>query len=262
MLTASFPTLVVRETAHRGRGLFLADNSAEIRAGTPLLCEAALAACRLTGASSISPWLVAAQLVDALLSSRSSAVLAVLQTLEPRSVNSEEAPDAEAATAVATLRQRSFSVSDAELHRLLRVVAQNAMALDGSQALFPRASMCNHSCMPNATQQGLRRADGALCVVLRAVAPIKPGDEVVISYIDDLTASLPERAESLAHGLPYFAFAEWRGAERGALSPPEGLPRAPTVERRAKAFVDFFVRGEGAHPPLAPVWDSRGWVVV
>lgn len=68
-----------------------------------------------------------------------------------------------------------------------------------------------------------------------------------------LTSAYLLDAESLAHGLPYFEFAEWRGAERGALSPPKGLPRAPTVEQRAKAFVDFFSRGEGAHPPLAPV---------
>ena len=63
-------------------------------------------------------------------------------------------------------------------------------------------------------------------------------------------------AESIAHNLPYFEFAEWRGAERGALSPPKGLPRARTVERCAKAFVDFFSCGEGAHPPLAPVGTS------
>ena len=67
-----------------------------------------------------------------------------------------------------------------------------------------------------------------------------------------LTSAYLLDAESLAHDLPYFEFAEWRGAERGNLLPPKGLPRAPSVERCAKAFVDFFSCGEGAHPPLAP----------
>ena len=66
-----------------------------------------------------------------------------------------------------------------------------------------------------------------------------------------LTSIYLLNAESLAHDLPYTKFAEWRGAERGALSPPEDLPRAATVEKRAKAFVDFFTSGEGARPPLA-----------
>lgn len=72
-----------------------------------------------------------------------------------------------------------------------------------------------------------------------------------------LTCAYLLDAESLAHDLPYFEFAEWRSAERGALSPPEGLPRAPAVEQRAKVFVDFFSRGEGAHPPLAPLGERR-----
>ena len=39
-----------------------------------------------------------------------------------------------------------------------------------------------------------------------------------------LTSAYLLDAESLAHGLPYFEFAEWRGAERGALS--SRLPKA------------------------------------
>ena len=80
-----------------------------------------------------------------------------------------------------------------------------------------------------------------------------------------LTSAYLLNAESLVHEAPYFVFAEWRGAERGSLSPPEGLPRAPTVERRAKAFVDFFSRDQGALPPLAPrpAEESRGeWVMI
>ena len=73
------------------------------------------------------------------------------------------------------------------------------------------------------------------------------------TFVLGLTSAYLLHAESLAHDLPYFRFAEWRGAERGALLPPEGLPHAATVEQHAKAFVDFFSCGEGAHPPLAPL---------
>ena len=51
---------------------------------------------------------------------------------------------------------------------------------------------------------------------------------------------------------PYFEFVEWRPAERGALEPVEGLPPLASVERRARAYIDFFRSGEGAHPPAAP----------
>ena len=55
-----------------------------------------------------------------------------------------------------------------------------------------------------------------------------------------------------AHDLPYLEFAEWHSAERGAFLPADGLPPAASVERRAKAFVDFLTNGEGARAPLAP----------
>jgi hypothetical protein len=52
--------------------------------------------------------------------------------------------------------------------------------------------------------------------------------------------------------LPYLEFAEWHSAERGAFVPADGLPPAASVERRAKAFVDFLTSGEGGRAPLAP----------
>ena len=51
---------------------------------------------------------------------------------------------------------------------------------------------------------------------------------------------------------PHLEFAEWLSSERGALLSPEGLPPAASVERRARAFTDFFSRGDGARPPIAP----------
>ena len=65
-----------------------------------------------------------------------------------------------------------------------------------------------------------------------------------------LTSAYLLDAESLHE--PYFEFAAWRTAERGALCPAEGLPPSASVERRARAFVDFFRCGEGAQPPVAP----------
>jgi hypothetical protein len=59
------------------------------------------------------------------------------------------------------------------------------------------------------------------------------------------------------HDLPYLEFAEWHSAERGAFLPADGLPPAASVERRAKAFVDFLTSGEGGRAPLAPA-RSRG----
>ena len=59
-------------------------------------------------------------------------------------------------------------------------------------------------------------------------------------------------AESDALGLPHMEFAEWHAAERGALVPPEGLPPAASVDRRARAFTGFFSHGEGSRPPIAP----------
>ena len=60
-----------------------------------------------------------------------------------------------------------------------------------------------------------------------------------------------------AHDLPYLEFAEWHSAERGAFLPADDLPPAASVERRAKAFVDFLTSGEGGRAPLAPA-RSRG----
>jgi hypothetical protein len=78
--------------------------------------------------------------------------------------------------------------------------------------------------------------------------------EVVLRYAFavGLTSACLLEAESAHHELEHLELAEWRSEERGAMQPPEGLPPAPSVERRARAFVDFFSRGEGARPPIAP----------
>ena len=225
--------VAVRETGvqGQGRGLYLADESVGVDAGAPLLCEAALVACTLEGGPLDRPWLLAAQLVEELLEARATAG-AELATLEPRSAADAVVPNDEADelnAAVDQLRQctSAQAVSNAELTRLLLVVARNAMALEGCQALCPRASMINHSCSPNATHQGFRRAsDKTLCVCIRAVRSIREGEQITISYVDDLATSVRERTASLAH----HGFA----AELRPCDPPlEGwlLPAAETVRR-------------------------------
>ena len=223
--------VAVRDTGveGQGRGLYLAGESVD--AGAPLLCEAALVSHTLQGAPINRPWLLAAQLVEELLEVRTTAG-AELATLEPRAAADAVAPNDEADelnAAVDQLRQctSAQAVSDAELKRLLLVVARNAMALEGCQALCPRASMINHSCSPNATHQGFRRAsDKTLCVCIRAVRNIQEGEQITISYVDDLATSVRERTASLAH---HGFEAEHRPCDAAL----EGwiLPAAETVRR-------------------------------
>lgn len=194
--------VVVRPTGTKGRGLFAVRPFA---AGEPVLCEPVLAASPVVAAASAGPWDVAAELVAALLILRREAAA---QDLE-----SEGAADgAPSAAHVARVRLACASrvdvadVSDGEIMRLLHAVARNALGLRtaGStgalhQALCLRGSMLNHSCTPNCTHLGFQPAAGTLALCVRAVAPVAAGDELTISYIDDLVAPLAERAEALAH---------------------------------------------------------------
>ena len=184
----------VRDSGERGRGLFATRGFA---AGSPVLCEAALASSPLPAPSlDASSWRVAASLARVLLE---RGLAGKTRGLEPRSAV-ETSADAEEAEEVAALREAAAAASEPaeEARRLLHVVARNAFALLGEQALCPRAAMINHSCSPNATQTGFRTPDGALCVCVRAVTAIEPGEEVVISYVADLTAPPAERALALA----------------------------------------------------------------
>ena len=189
--------LRIGETPAKGRGLFIAET---VEAGTPLLCEAALAAHSLEGLPANKPWQVAARLAAGLIDAKSAAVDAAVGTLEPRQLADAIIPDGEAGDIAAAAAALPDTVPIDERTRLLHVVARNALCLENHQALCPRASMVNHSCMPNATHQHFRRTrDGALCVCLRAVRPIQAGDEITISYIEDLACPPAERAQGLAH---------------------------------------------------------------
>ena len=82
--------------------------------------------------------------------------------------------------------------------------------------------------------------------------------EPVLKYCFAVGLTSAYLLEAESKHQPYFEFAEWSSAERGAFTLPEGLPPAASVERRAKAFVDFFSRGEGALSPIAPHVASGG----
>ena len=194
--------LEVRELDGRGRGLVAA---CDIAAGTPILCEAALASANLVGCNTDQPWLVAAELAAVLLRGPAD-VLAQTDALEPRDLRAamailspEEAAEVE--TALAHLQSLTpDGCCDDVKRRLLHVVVRNALELDRCQALCARASLINHSCTPNATFLAFRRTyDGALCCCIRAVEAICPGEEVCISYVADLAAPVFERAAALAH---------------------------------------------------------------
>ena len=76
--------------------------------------------------------------------------------------------------------------------------------------------------------------------------------ESALKYIFAVGLTSAYLLEATSLQAPLFEFAEWRTAERGAISPVEGLPPLASVERRARAYIDFFRSGEGAQPPVAP----------
>ena len=130
------PSLVkVCEVAGRGRGLVAA---ALIPAGSPVLCEVAVASTSLSGHEDSEPWAVAALLASALLVSEPVHGLSLTRELQPQTADGL-VQTAALAAAIAELRSRAppaaaSSVSDLECARLLHVVQQNALGLIGQQA--------------------------------------------------------------------------------------------------------------------------------
>ena len=194
------PSLVsVEQLPGRGRGLVV---TSAVAAGSPVLCEVALVSASMGGSG---PWTAAAELaLEVLRLGRAEDT----NGLEPCAEASSEAQlsklEGDEAGDVEDALELFFPSERRAARRLLHVVARNALALDGQQALCVRGAMINHSCTPNATHRGFRRAsDGALCLCIRAVAPIAAGEEVTISYVSDLAAPHAERAAELRHhGFP------------------------------------------------------------
>ena len=240
---ASWPspaTTKVIEVEGCGRGVAAA---VDIRAGAPILCEVALASMNLSSLDmQQDPMLTSALLAAALLVD--STVHGLTRALEPQTADGlvlDQATDA-----VAEMRRRtpaSATVDDRELLRLLHVVQRNALELLGHQALCVRASMINHSCTPNATHMGFRRrADGALCCCIRAVRDIRAGEEVRISYVEDLACGAAERAAALAH----HGFGPDARAADGPLEAWAPTAPAPSDPRRAQLERELSARNSAA----------------
>ena len=185
--------LKLRDITGKGRG---ACATRDITPGEPILCEAPLVVSPLnTKADGASPWLVAAELATVIFAQQ---LASSTNSLTPNAAPAEA--DGDELAVVDSLATVFPEADRVELRRVIHVIRSNAFALDGAQALFVRSSMLNHSCMPNATHQPFRRrSDGALCLCIRCVAPIRAGDEVVISYADDLAAPPTERLLCLRH---------------------------------------------------------------
>jgi hypothetical protein len=196
--------LIVRSLESKGRGVFAAR---KIEPGDPILCEDAIVTAPLGDQPELqkkaqrraASWLIAAQFATVLLAQGAECVKRT-DFLCPSLSELEEVPMEEEEEATVASLVQVFPIASNQARRLLHVVNRNSFAFDGMQALFERASMINHGCMPNATQQAFRRtADGALCICIRAVTSIAPDAEILISYADDLAAPPSERSVWLSH---------------------------------------------------------------
>lgn len=204
----------VLQVEGKGRGLISSD---VIPAGSVVLREKALVAAVGSQQDSDMPMLPAIRLTAAILT---AGVEASTRSLEPRlGRETAEHPvrtarDEELKSAVALVRERcpqaSAILDDEALQRLVLAVSLNAHGVNlrgGGEGvhhgLFVEVgAMINHSCRPNAIIQGvgIQGSDGehdALQLVLQTVSDVKAGEELCISYLNELYLPFPERDERL-----------------------------------------------------------------
>lgn len=207
----------------KGRGLLTRE---AIPAGAIVLRERALAATSLDAPPDLADMLATAQPGDEamLLTARLAAAVLVAgqetstRALEPRvgreyhqhSVRPARADELARGGRLVRARcpQNAAFLDDDTLGRLLLAISINShgITLSGGQShqgLFPEVgAMVNHSCRPNLIHfgVGIEGEDGAsdqLQLVLQAVRDIEPGEELTISYLDDLYLPFAERDERL-----------------------------------------------------------------
>ncbi|GIL49275.1 hypothetical protein Vafri_5404 [Volvox africanus] len=107
-------------------------------------------------------------------------------------------------------------------------------------ALYPTGALVNHSCNPTAVQTFRGRT-----LLLKALTPLAPGDEVTIAYIE-LAATRQERREMLAES--YFFDINATDAPQPQPSPPQSPPPLPGCVAVTQAMAS------PTSPPPAPAF--------
>eukprot|EP00965_Chrysotila_dentata_P012048 395657-Pleurochrysis_carterae.AAC.2 len=147
--------LLLKETKQKGRALHV---SRDVKAGNPLLCEPPIAAVTLRPKECCDPWQVASELCSVIIKQGRVGDTADLHPKQEATLDTSIFDDADEFSQCAR-RLCEEGIAPNEARRLLQVVALNAMELSTSdnrkwQALYRHGSMLNHSCTPNAIQQG------------------------------------------------------------------------------------------------------------
>jgi len=183
-------------------------------AGSVVLRERPLAATLLEGGDLDRPLAPVARLAGALLEHGCEPLV---RSLEPRSGHEFQSHSARGrlqaelthGLAEARAGAKKATVSDEDGERLLLAVLLNSQGLAAGgrrfQALFPEVgAMANHSCRPNLIFQGAGERGGQdLTLVFRAARDVEAGEELTISYLEELYLPHPEREERLQelHGI-------------------------------------------------------------
>lgn len=194
----------VQVEAIRGRGRGLRAQ-ARLQAGAIVLRERPLAATLLEAADAERPMAPVARLAGALIE---HGLEPLTRILEPRPghdylehpARAQLAAELTRGLAAARSGANAAAISDEDGERLLLTILLNShgVAHGGKrfQGLFSvMGAMANHSSSPNLIFQGAGGED--LFLVFRAARDIEPGEELTISYLEELYLPYPERADRL-----------------------------------------------------------------
>lgn len=197
----------------RGRGLRA---QTRLEAGAVVLRERPLVAVLLEPGDAEQPMAPVARLAGALLE---NGLETATRSLQPRP-GAEYLEHPARARVAAELTQglnlarkghggQAATISDEDGERLLLTILLNSLgiALQGRryQGLFSEVgAMANHSSRPNLVFQGAGDGCEELLLVLRAARDVEPGEELTISYLEELYLPFGERDERLQelHGFP------------------------------------------------------------
>lgn len=186
----------------RGRGL---RTSVALKAGAVVLREMPLAATLIEAAD--QPMAPVARLAGALLV---HGLEPTTRNLEPRPGHAYLSHPARGPWAAELSRgwkvlcevAKGTPLSDEDGERLLLTIMLNSLGIAQGgcrfQALFSEiGAMANHSCRPNMLFRGAGGSGDDLALVFRAARDIELGEELTISYLEELYLPFPEREDRL-----------------------------------------------------------------